>query len=144
MKMWGWSLSCSGSHKIWEIARLEGTFWGKLHVRPIITILCVRGGRPREKGILDIFDSHAILILSLDTRHGDLDVGAFHVFFQSCFDMIITYYVPLLPFWNGNIYSVLLYFRKFVLVPFLLLWQNSPIEGNVEKEVSECLGLWFL
>lgn len=47
-----------------------------------------------------------------DIRHGVTEFGVCPAWFQSCFGLVFPHYNPIIVFWNGNLYSVLLYFAS--------------------------------
>ena len=44
-----------------------------------------------------------------DIRHGDAEFGICPTGFWFCFGPVFSHYVPLTPFWNGDVCPVLLY-----------------------------------
>lgn len=88
------------------------------------------------------------------TWHGAVGFGVCPDGFQSCFGLIISYYVPIPPFWKWNIYFVALYnffasisklsqktLWTFEMLDMLSLWGLCDWNGCILHYVM-AMGLW--
>ena len=100
MKIQKWILYCFGDPRIWRCH----------NCRMSARRSCTQWNWPKEKKSVAVSEARRVPLSELfDIIHGVRGSGIFLPWFQSCFGQVFPHSAHIPPFWNHNVYSVLLY-----------------------------------